>query len=186
MKERPILFKDNMVKAILLGRKSQTRRIIKDQENPHLVKCPYEIGDHLWVKETHKYINGDGNPNDFGVKYAADYKTIWWEDPEGLMSYPVNEKTRPSIFMAKRFSRITLEITNIRIQRLNDISEEDAIREGISYIDDIGYWDYMCGTTRKDPIKSFESLWNLINLDRGFGWKENPWVWVYEFKGIKK
>lgn len=185
MKERPILFSAPMVRAILEGRKTMTRRVIKPQPEIReisgltvypvdvykptyslsqiLNKCPYgQPGDNLWVRETfnadwcdHVIYRADG-----GSAVAAGYA----EEP----------KWKPSIFMPRCASRINLEITNVRVERLNDISEEDARAEGA---------ELSCGEMRQDYPnykRTFKRLWESIN---GTGaWEANPFVWVIEFK----
>ena len=222
MKERPILFSAEMVKAILNGSKTQTRRIkgIADLDllncrfdgkrwQKHIgypvghadIPCSYgEAGDRLWVRETWrswfptvKDENGIDALDKWGVqqlgehwhvRYRADGKEIetdvgWDEgdnyaDPIDLGIHIEPAKWRPSIFMPKMFSRILLEITDVSCERVQDISEDDAFAEGISY----GDW-------LADPVKEFEKLWDSINKKRGYGWDNNPWVWVVKFKAIK-
>ena len=178
MKERPILFSSEMVRAILDGRKTQTRRIIKPQpdyvDNIHktpntggkVIKCPFgQPGERLWVRETWA-DNIRGCPN--GITYRADHC-----DPKG--DGPANPiKWRASIFMPRWASRITLEITNIRVQRLHDILSADAEAEGVLWKE-----KYM------NPVHAFVVLWDSINAKRGFEWDENPWVWVIEFKKLE-
>jgi len=183
MKERPILFSAPMVRAILAGEKTQTRRIIKPQPDSrglrltHIwedwhgrsIKCPYgDIGDHLWVRETFCKTEWE----------AFNYKAEWDNIHPELSKHT---KWKPSIFMPRIASRITLEIINIRAERLNEIMEEDAQAEGVkstakltpSGDDYIGLY----------ASEHFETLWQSIN---GPGsWDENPWVWVIEFKKIK-
>lgn len=220
MKERPILFSSEMVRAILDNRKTQTRRVMKPQPminfpDKHSVEiewmnvrtkksggrsfssqelldyfwedicnqrltnevlCPYgRRGDRLWVRETWAYC-----PYRNCFFYRAD-------------NFPEDKfKWKPSIHMIRAASRITLEITGIRVERLQDISEEDAIAEGIEPVnlpDEETFshrWkDYhskyiVCGFM--SPINSFSSLWKSINGKDS--WESNPWVWVIEFKQI--
>ena len=208
MNIKPILFSTEMVQAILEGRKTQTRRIIKPQpkkgiiatafdfkkgfyaskikieENPDrfeitkLFKPKYQTGDILWVRESFAkppiYA--------FGVKYI--YKAGFNESICGW---------KPSIHMPKEAARIFLEVTNVRVERLQDISEEDAIAEGIDKKGDL-YFNYFESEKleklekffpkeyfyKEIPKVSFMSLWSKINgID---SWIANPWVWVYEFK----
>ena len=176
MKERPILMNTENVKAILADRKSQTRRVIKpqpelrvsdEQYKANMTKliylCPYgQVGDRLWVRETFcEHTTG-------GVIYRADEKPL-----EGIYSY---HTWRPSIHMPRWASRITLEITEVRVERVQEITEEDAKTEGvneISLIDRDGYYS------------SFADLWDSINAKRGYGWDTNPWVWVISFDKVK-
>lgn len=196
MKDRPILFSGQMVRAILEGRKTQTRRIVKPQ--PRVLnngmwyvpfkneinwifnyilgdkvmayaKFPYgKVGDRLWVRETfHEYSHG--------ILYRADMPMRWdaenTEHGEAVTLKAEDYKWKPSIFMPRWASRITLEITGVRVERLNDISEEDAIAEGITH------------RTMNCPKVEFRHLWESINGEGS--WDENPWVWVIEFKRVK-
>ena len=180
MKERPILFSGQMVRAILDGRKKQTRRVVKNPEYmgcltgdcPHdtrseciaeitvfgATKCPYGIEmDRLWVRETFAAPWGRS-----GVFYRADDKKEY------------DGNWRPSIFMPRWASRITLEITEVRVERLQDISEEDAESEGTKY---------PAGGPTSCYRMGYSWLWESIN---GKGsWDENPWVWCITFKRIK-
>ena len=153
MKERPILFSAPMVMAILAGTKTQTRRVIKPQ--PSVAQnCPYGTpGDHLWVKETF-WTGGDA------VNYRAD-----GEMPEYMRDV---SRWKPSIFMPRKLSRITLEILDVRVERVQDISEEDAKDEGGLY----GAGSYRDG---------FAVLWDSIN-GKKHPWESNPWCWVLTFK----
>lgn len=195
MTERPILFSGPMVRAILEGRKTQTRRVVKgialrwledDGFTPEFVSdpgnrlCPYgKPGDRLWVRETFGHTKGNG----IRTVYRAD-----GEEPKELLSERRvhGMKWKPSIHMPRWASRITLEIKNIRAERLKDISCEDAVSEGIERINSVGplktmgWKDYGDGPGFMDPITSFQSLWNSIN---GAGsWALNPWVWIIEFE----
>ncbi len=164
MKERPIMFSGEMVRAILEGRKTQTRRVWKRPElrkadweiGDSSIACPYgEVGDRLWVRET--WCGGQhGMP--------VHYKASWTEHEYG-------PAWKPSIHMPRKYSRITLEITGVRVERVQDMSVEDAINEGI-------------GLSSVDPLGSFGQLWDSINAKCGYGWGVNPWVWVVEFKRV--
>jgi len=195
MKERPILFKGEMVKAILGGRKTMTRRIVKPQPDyqgfdgpPRYQsafgewgypaqrgqKCPYgRPADRLWVREAFCFLihNGTGERKTF---YRAD--GILHNPPRGW---------KPSIHMPRTVSRITLDIIAIKIERLNDISEEDARTEGITNggcLECGNDEPCDCDNPSPDARDSFINLWESIN---GPGsWLENPWVWVVEFKRV--
>ncbi len=197
MTERPILFSGPMVRAILEGRKTQTRRVVKHEIPQHLthvrrltntngdegavitehpdmragqlaasVWCPYgKLGDRLWVRETH-YVEHAPSAGETGFIL---YKST---DPDAPVS-----RWSPSIHMPRWASRITLEVVSVRVERLNDISEEDAIAEGCPYGVGGGMVDPAVGD------KQFPTLWERIN---GPGsWDANPWVWVVEFKRIE-
>ena len=183
MKEKPIIFSTDMVKAILAGKKTQTRRVIKPQPKylsywtvpVWVVKgeylsgvskwftfCPYQTGQTLWVRETWIQDCDD-------KIYKADSEVN-----------PSDFKWKPSIFMPRSFARIFLKITNIRVERIQDISEEDVKAEGFTGGNDLQ------NPCAKPAIKWFFYLWNAINKKRGFGWDVNPWVWVIEFERIKE
>jgi len=236
IKERPMLFSAPMVRAILDGSKTQTRRAI----NPQPVKwcqglslpkysatplsefllgapifaCPYgKVGDRIWARETFCKVDDSGYGDHAGIwvdyratpKYKESHPAGWDNDPHNEDAL----KWKPSIHMPRWASRINLEITAVRVERLNDISEEDAQKEGIKFTDygltcfhqgapqDIGIctapdsshqkrpgWHYD-KSTHQDQCwhtakYAFTSLWESIN---GAGsWEQNPWVWVIEFK----
>jgi len=197
MTEKPILFNGKMVKAILEGRKTQTRRVIKfenlsnikkgrlfysttfkswaiEDKDPEpvsdiaLVKCPYgDKGDELWVRETFFPVD---------ATYPCLFKAnmpMHWDDSEvgGPVTLEAKDyKWKPSIFMPRDFSRIQLTVKDIRVERVQDISDEDCEAEGI----------YFTGDSSRKYL--FRQLWDSINLKRGFGLKPNPWVWVIEFE----
>jgi hypothetical protein len=188
MRERPILFSAPMVRAILDGTKTQTRRVVKPApmmvtdhktavwEGPadSLLKlldgagrhCPYgQPGDRLWVREAFAFCLADKfGPTPDSVIYRADEGNADW--PHGW---------KPSIHMPRCASRITLEVTAVRVERLNDISEKDAWAEGCEGFDD----DVTGG---KSGYLEFAELWESIN---GPGsWDANPWVWVVEFRKL--
>ena len=194
MKERPILFNGAMARAILSGAKTQTRRVVKARADkdmgPRCVLQPHEIagevnggsyrnspygqpGDWLWVRET--WARDD---EDDALMYRADVgrdmNADAWEQGrlEGVPRY----KWRPSIHMPRWASRITLEITEVRVDRLHDISEADAGAEGVSakHTADADY------TARE----KYSVLWEQIN---GAGsWDANPWVWVVSFRRVQQ
>ena len=202
---RPILFSTPMVQAILEGRKTMTRRTkgladsypknvifersngwpkqgnwiakYKISSNPdrfeieNIIKCPYQVGDVFWVRETfYKTIAEELKGAFF---YKADIDKLSW-----------TFKWKPSIFMPKEACRIFLKIKSIRVERLQDISEEDAKAEGVNCLNP--FWqDY---TTPESfflsPGASFISLWELINGIQSV--ENNPFVFVYEFEQIEK
>ena len=229
MKERPILFSALMVRAILEGRKTQTRRIVKpqpiggetiwfreDAEWPSFVvgtqrdngglrisasrpiECPHgKPGDRLWVREAHGIFSVDGSYVSVGYKARLPEGKTLADTDGGLDVIPVYDreqvywaerhidpdKWRPSIFMPRWASRITLELTGVRVERLNEITEEDAEAEGATP------WEFdpdqplTTGERAGDsPHRSgFAYLWDCINEDRAT-WKSNPWVWVEGFR----
>lgn len=175
MKERPILFSGAMVRAILSGVKTQTRRVAKML--PLDGACPYgKPGDHLWVRETHAPMIGGG------WVYAADYT------PERLRQKDGKGFWKPSIFMKRAACRITLEIVSVRVERLQDISEADAIAEGVDLFQRAHeprvYRDYSHKKLHYglSAVGSYRTLWESINGPES--WALNPWVWVVEFKRL--
>ena len=171
MKERPILFSGEMVRAILDGRKAQTRRTVKGSivvGDPYCPPCPYGAqGCRLWVRETFAYTDQHINYEPGWVYRATDPD---WSEMEGF-------KWKPSIFMPRAASRITLEVERISVERLQDITEEDARAEGVTVSKSIAsdrVWPQY-----KDAYKV---LWESINGEGS--WAKNPWVWVVEFKKL--
>ena len=162
MKERPILFSAPMVRAILDGRKTMTRRVVKTQSVkydvingvpcPRPIPCPYgKPGDRLWVRET--------------WAYRMDYSRIYYRADENLASIVnrLNDRWVPSIFMPRAASRITLEITGVRVERLQNITEEDALSEGITPHPSI----YFPGQYRSQ----YNGIWESINGPKS--WDQN-------------
>lgn len=185
MKDIPILFSGPMVQAILEGRKTQTRRIINPQPvdgGPYCgmlygcrdYSCPYGApGDRLWVRESwvtdEKY--DDLKPSLIPESAPIEYKAT-------DLPFHIG-KSRPSIFMCRWMSRITLEIKDIRVERLKDLSEEDAQAEGC--VNDVVLVDGGSDYKGLYARERFMDLWNSINGKR-FPWDSNPWVWAVEFK----
>lgn len=199
MTDQPILFSGPMVRAILYGRKTQTRRVIKPQpvrfnnpdwpcthgwrEVPYMggweiswnndrmtateaigEYCPYgQSGDQLWVRET------------WAALHPGTDDVMWEVNPQPpicSLAYKatdersINGNWRPSIFMPRWASRITLEVVSVRVQRLQEISYADGNAEGF------------------DSLDGFALLWDRINAKRGCGWQDNPWVWAVEFRAV--
>lgn len=183
MTEHPILFNGAMVRAILAGLKTQTRRIVKNPD-----KCPYgSPGDGLWVRETWTETDDEyGTPI---IVYRADMtQQIIGQDENGyeLLGTQKTEfevdKWKPSIFMPKWASRLKLKVADIWQENLNQISETDAQAEGIETWKNGFYKDYEHpGGWRENPIHSYQTLWDSINKKRGFGWDTNPLVWAVKF-----
>lgn len=200
MKERPILFSGAMIRAILEGCKTQTRRAVKDSglyaiEDHHgtetakreraalATRCPFgQPGDRLWVREAWAF-----HVQAIGVALEEEGPFVYRADPMAEQTRLCN-RWRRSIHMPRWASRILLEIVSVRVERLNDISEVDAMREGCEHngecdhvrqsCEDIGCW----GTNSYRG--GFCELWESIN---GPGsWDANPWVWVIEFRRVNQ
>ena len=195
-KERPILFGSPMVKAILDGRKTQTRRVVfKDdcqechqpwwcagkhwQDGDELLHCPYgQAGDRLWVRETWQAQNLDRQWW-HEVKREDRTSMNWaWTNPVERAYLPMPPRWLPAIHMPRMACRITLEIVKVRAERLQDISGEDCVAEGIDCL----YEPDTNVPADHYTRQTFAQLWNSINTSRGYGWDINPWVWVIEFK----
>lgn len=201
MKERPILFNDDMVRAVLSGRKDQTRRVIKHQkivgfqkqnglarENADLISPYGKKNDGIWVREAWAKAK---ECNDTTIFYRATDGNI----KQRALDYSEKEnRWRPSIHMHRCNSRINLKVKNIRVERVQDISEEDAINEGLAVFNEDGnlYYSGLSFNPESwfdepekwhcdDPRTAFFELWDSINLDRGYGVETNPWVWVVDF-----
>ena len=177
MAEKPILFNTEMVRAILDGRKTQTRRLCKGQPQDGVTSPTalgyeplYKPGDILWVRETWNGGRLFGQKG-YGYVYAADYKgqsALGW---------------RPSIHMPRAAARLFLRVTNVRCERLQDITNEDAVCEGIPKCD--GHDRDGCDCA----IAKFAELWDSTikkaDLPR-YSWDANPWVWVIEFERMEE
>lgn len=223
MKERPILFSAPMVRAILDGTKTQTRRFAKipckritakygdvdvqevkyyappsgksqegwaapginywtyDKADGHMIgnhidPCPYgEVGDQLWVRETHAFVPRTAYPQSKAVDQillnddkhnGVIFRAGWDGSQRGII-------WSPSIYMPRWASRIQLEITGIRVERLQDISDQDALCEGV---------DRTNTSISGYAIERYKNLWETINGEDS--WNSNPWVWVIEFKRV--
>jgi len=181
MKDRPIIFSAPMIRAILDGKKTQTRRCV----DPHLSDaqlCKYgQPGDRLWCRETHYRMPSD-NPS-MGAGFGECYYNVDCDLPtlDTLHSWGMFKKY-PSIHMPRWASRITLEIVSVRAERLQEITPEDALAEGIIRMDDtgeVGHWEPFA-------VADFNRLWESINGDKpGKDWKSDPLVWRIEFKVVK-
>lgn len=198
MKEHPIILRAHEVRAVLTGTQTQMRRVVKpkptgtvwqdEDSRQWLVSghgetgdtglhCPHgQPDDRLWARETwaapHRFDHNPPRwiPPDARVHYAAT------EDLGGLMR-------RPSIFMPRWASRITLEIVSVRIERLQDISEVDAIAEGVTQQPG-GWWSAAEGQSGTTARAAYALLWESINGPSS--WSANPWVWAIEFRRIEK
>lgn len=198
---KPIIFSGPMVQAILSGNKTQTRRILRKQPqwvaypnvpfstpdaNPiGIIPCPYgQIGSALWVREAWAYVQTEHHPTGIrqpGVSWMCAIHRTGWSG--------TSPKWRPSIHMPRWASRIALEVTRIRVQRLQEISAEDAIAEGIVPLSlqagEPGAWwtaDPAAGPElhARSPYEAYRLLWEKIHGDGS--WDFNHWVWVVEFR----
>lgn len=240
MTERGMIFNGEMVRAILDGRKTQTRRIMKPQPEPcprgghwwpsnvfktmlHVEDemqngkggwgglvgdaCPFgDVGDRIWVREAYRFPASldDVSPTGVGeMAVATGYRKPWaptfyeftgtfsdgWKGFKTPPKASDAGKLRPSIHMPRWASRILLEITDVRVERLNAISEEDAEAEGIdmeALYDSQDCYDCIADhnmTGRPTVTGAFKYLWESIYGEEG--WKSNPWVWVIEFKRVE-
>ncbi len=196
MGEKPILFSGPMVNAISQGRKTQTRRVVKGEffhQHTHKEdglttvrhegklyelsdfvheKCPYgTVGDQLWVRETFRLSTSD----DCACYDPCNCKSgtpIYRADNDEAE----NVKWKPSIFMPRWASRLSLTITDVRVERLHDITDANAIKEGMF---PIPLHNLDCDSV--GPRERFSKLWGEIN-GKKHPWEDNPWVWVVEFE----
>jgi hypothetical protein len=191
MRERPIIMTGGSPVATREGRKTQTRRVVRfpewflDEytrfgayEIRMEIECPYGVaGDRLWVKEPWS-IASRRIDRDYAVRYLAD-GAIRGGKFQVRAGRAADFMVRSSMFMPRWASRLLLEVTRIRVERVKEISYEDILAEGIP-------WPPTSGrTNQKVALATFEELWNKIHAKRGRGWKENPWVFVIDYKVIE-
>lgn len=192
---KPILFNTEMVQAILDGRKTVTRRKIDrdiinfcdvevdgtllDYQNCHgdfinpIDLCRYKVGDILYVRETwsiHECVKCQAGIPALGGECKCEYV---YRASYGATDF----RWKPSIHMPKEAARIFLKVTDVRVERLQDITEEDAIAEGMSKT-------LVDGVVFISAKGNFHVLWDSLNIKRGYGWEDNPWVWVIEFERV--
>lgn len=194
MKERPILFAGPMVRAILARTKTQTRRLMRPQPSRVITlpvvgryfqkPCPYGVpGDRLWVRETHLLdppIDGTwpsvgdtfASVDDIPDRYRTPEHVIYRASCEWSGEQQARWRWRPSIQMPRWASRLTLEVTDVRVQRLQDISEDDADAEGV----------HPCEGALTARL-ALAMLWDSINQKRA-PWASNPWVWAVTFRRL--
>jgi hypothetical protein len=203
MKERPILFSGPMVRAILDGSKTQTRRTFKgttEHKGPYSPAymeahqqasgwgsiCPYGIpGNQLWVRETWQHNIGNGPPIIYRADHGAAQSVYEADLATGAWKVAVSG-WRPSIFMPRIASRILLEITDVRVQRLQEISEGDARAEGVSDGGCLSCGNPEpcgCGSPQPDARDGFAWLWQSIHGPAS--WDANPWVWAITFRRLE-
>ena len=237
MREKPILFSTEMVRAILNGWKTQTRRVIKPQPNGEIKAnipyefygskteriftdtkaylAPYSVGDVLWVRETWrciKYDSMDGNLS-YGVKFKdGEQEHFEFDDNERFHQfgkYAFKNGWQSPYYMPREAARLFLLVKAVRVERLQEITEQDAIAEGALYTDfgtHVPTWKASLdgGKTyhparpqqhngwHMSPVNSpdqcyftatsaFAGYWNRLNAKRGHSWDTSPWVWVIEF-----
>lgn len=220
MSSKPILFNTEMVKAILDGRKTQTRRVVNkeyldmadiDDNNIYVPRedggyvnilnmtwSKYKVGDVLYVRETFNTFSNITMDNEVGVIYKADNKEVILPcNRDYECEYVFNDKWKPSIHMPKKYARIFLKVTNVGVERLQDISDEDCIKEGIVEVTKDNQVFKFCIYDKKDysstpwqdmpknPQEVYKNLWNSTAKD-GYKWEDNPYVFVYEFERIEK
>lgn len=180
--ERPIIFSGAMVRAILDERKTQTRRVVRG--HPHTMEplnigCPYGVpGDRLWVRETWGQTEQGDEWGYYRGKADARLPVLFRaDDPTGGDD---DEYWRPSIHMPRWASRITLEVIGVRVERVQDISEDDARAEGVTPTAPLGKTGHAVGA---EYAAAFAALWDSINGKRA-PWASNPWVWAVEFQRV--
>lgn len=223
---KPILFNNEMVRAILEGRKTQTRRVIKDTKDLYFlgfaecsspkrnegtaifstskylneavithIKPKYQVGDILWVQETWKV----DSVADHLLNMAIDFKAVLSEyiQAEKLCDftserykkfrkfYQKNGWQSP-YFMPREAARIFLKVANVKVQRIQDITPDECLKEGIKgYSFGANAPDAYGDNLYTDPKLAFKSLWDNLYKKKGYGWDANPWVWVYSFERLE-
>ncbi|WP_371335290.1 hypothetical protein [Klebsiella quasipneumoniae] len=223
MKERGMIFNAEMVRALLDGRKTQTRRPVKFPVHDKKLGCELsgnelsgelsagnylnsafgKPGDRIWVREAYRFPASldDVSPTGVGeMAVATGYRKPWaptfyeftgtfsdgWKGFETPPKVSDAGKLRPSIHMPRWASRILLEITDVRVERLNSIHDVDAMREGIQNLTTCSHADFgIPGVVNaQHPVRAFQLLWESIY---GYeSWNSNPWVWVIKFKRIEE
>ena len=140
----------------------------------------YQVDEVVYIKEAHRYIQNDGDPYDFGIQYKLDSQVKWWRDNGNLMEYPIDEKWRSPLFLKEIFARHFIKITGVRVERLQEITLEDCIAEGIhSYT----FAKSCLSFNPPDARWKFIELWNSINPK--YPWDSNPWVFPYDFEEVR-
>lgn len=224
MADKPILFSGSMVRALLDGRKTQTRRVLNPQpfnnvegfqkvfaDPPYFEalysdnkpvsgafqdgtpypKIKYAVGDRLWVREAWRPVILSFNPQPLAVTYDADVQTNrrrWADVPrEWTMPKQAAKGNVPSIHMPRWASRLTLIVTDVRVQRLQGIGEDDAVDEGVFQVSmsedgrSVGWKANYTAKARLSARMAFRDLWDSLNAKRGYGWDQNHWVAAYTF-----
>ena len=197
VREHPILFSVPMVRAILEGKKTQTRRIIKPQpqgdllkmlghyavfSDKHVLSCPYgQPRDHLWVRET--WTENDRGQNITKREWEDIYQLLDLDrfcNEFGLPdASPKIAKWHPSIFMPRDHSRVLLEIVDVCAELLHAITYDEIVAEGWNAKESL---PMTSGTAGDDARAWYMELWDSLNKKRGYSWQSNPWVWVITFR----
>jgi hypothetical protein len=212
-KMKPIIFSAPMIRAILGSRKTMTRRVMKPQPIMddsgmwHWKDCqwmdgglgfpasgiddyaPYKPGSTMWVRETWTTPEYSGVFPDWDLdEYPGPYDYWYKADVvERGKEYVASLRWRPSIFMPREAARIFLRVTDVHAERLQDITEEDTVTEGVGDPYDYQHPSYYDTPQMQDVLyhrAAFAGLWDRLNAKRGYGWDADPWVWVYEFERI--
>jgi len=192
IKERPILFSGDMVRAILDGRKTQTREVMKPQPTAAWLdrrvndSCPCgRLGDRLWVREWWSPWADEMTRQMMKSEDPAVYAADFLPDTDPLC-VGGSRRWRPPIYMPRWASRILLEITDVRAERVQDITEADAIAEGVEYWDG-EVWDGQNFWSGHElpPLRRFAAMWDSTQARRGYPWASNPRVWVLMFKVLE-
>ncbi len=222
---KPILFNTEMVQAILEGRKSVTRRVVKyynrtpqmngkdkfnridenlNGNNPNRLYAGFYNDNDIFYIDGEKHIDGIYYPLYFKVGDILYVRETWqcinpYSDKEYVYKASCDKdyasdigKWLPSIHMPKKIARIFLKVTDVRVERVQDITEEQAIKEGVGnlFLDYIANYPgdkYKVSMEHETlAIDQFELLWDSINKKRGYGWNANPWVWTIEFERVKE
>lgn len=240
-REKPIIFSTEMVKAIMDGRKTQTRRVVNlelgladtDRNDTSYLKipdiygdywdakdlCRYQPGDVLWVRETWRIGAWNEDMSTITVDYKADgfassewlfvddeeaFERYWIQSTEDAMKAGMQTdvdgryhwkpgesptRWRPSIHMPRVVARLFLEVTDVQVERVQDITEEGALREGMTrhLRTKLGYAAEESEETFNyfQARDTFRLYWDYLNNKRGYGWDANPYVWVISFKVVK-
>ena len=211
---KPILFSTEMVRAILSDRKTMTRRVIKDKDitnnfdidvdgsvyayidqatgdsYPPTAIARYQVGDILWVQETWKVIRLLENMQ-MQFEYRADgliSKTIDFllDRFTKFKKFANKHGWQSPYFMPREAARIFLRVTNVRVERVQEITPKDAWEEGCRIGNSFPWEKHIPELQQQCRDILFKSLWDGLNAKRGYGWESNPWVWVYEFERVEK
>lgn len=202
---RPILFSTEMVKAILEGRKTQTRRVVKPQPDPdglhNHTKFPMSIDSRYDLEGWCGTVDNTGETKQFRCPYGEEWDLLWVREAWAYQTYwnglrveslpiykasygpePTAWNWKPSIHMHKSVARIWLQIEEIKVERVQAINEENSISEGITFDKDSGYFYAGSHAMGQSAYACFRNLWKSINGPDS--WDANPWIWVIKFKVV--